>query len=413
LNLEFFIAQRCLGKEAGKYISRPIVIITQISVALSLAVMLISVSVVTGFRDGISGKVAGFASHIQIMNYQSNASYETLPLRREQSYLASLNQLPGIAHIQRFSTKPGLIKTKEEVQAIILKGIDSSFDWNFFKQALVSGEIWEASDTLTSEHILISKNIASRLKLSIGDRIGIYFIQNPPRMRRFTVSGIFETGLSEFDERFAITDMSHIQKINGWTADQVSGYEIFLQNFRDIDNMMPSILKTIESNLHPEDEALQVIKITDRYNQIFDWLNIVDTNVWLILFLMILVSGFNMISGILILILERTRMIGMLKALGTGNRSIRKIFLYQGSFILLKGMAWGNMIGLGLLELQKLTGWFTLNQSQYFLDRVPVNFNLLHILCVNAGSIIIILCFLLLPSLVIARISPDKAIQFN
>lgn len=375
--------------------------------------MLISVSVVTGFRDGISNKVAGFASHVQIMNYQSNASYETLPMQKGKKYAEALSRHTDIAHVQRFITKPGLIKTQDEVQAVILKGIDSSFDWGFFKNSLVNGEIWEASDSANSDNILISESLATRLNLIPGDRLGVYFVQNPPRMRRFTVKGIFKTGLTEFDERFAITDMTPIQRVNQWSSGQISGYEIYLKDFRQIDQIMDPILHTLEDHWEAGDEGVQVIKITDRYNQIFDWLNIVDTNVWLILFLMVLVAGLNMVSGILILILERTRMIGMLKALGTGNRSIRRIFLYQGFFIITRGVLLGNLIGLGLLALQSVTGWISLNQSQYFLDKVPVNFNLWHIALVNGGAMLLILGFLLLPSMVIARISPDKAIQFN
>ncbi len=380
---------------------------------MSLAVMLIAVSVVTGFRHQIANKVTGFAAHVQIVNYDSNLSYETRPIKRNQSFLGELSAIPEIRHIQTFATKPGLAKTDIGTSGLILKGIGADFDWSFFRNNLSEGNSWTPSDTLRSSHILISRHTARQLALTIGDSLSVWFMQNPPRARKFVVSGIYETGLEEFDKFFALIDIAHIQRLNQWPTEQISGFEIFFHDFRQVDRIYPKVFDTVGTNYSDTDATLQVISVTDRYAQIFDWLRIIDTNVWIILTLMVMVAGFNMISGLLIMILERTRTIGILKSLGASTPFIRNIFLMQSFSVILKGLFWGNLIGLGLLFIQYSTGLLTLDQSQYFLAEVPVEFNPIHILLLNGITLLAVWSMLLLPSMIIANISPDKSIRFQ
>lgn len=380
---------------------------------MSLAVMLIAVSVVTGFRHQIANKVTGFAAHVQIVNYDSNLSYETRPIKRNQTFLGELAAIPEIRHIQTFATKPGLAKNDVGTSGLILKGIGADFDWSFFRNNLSEGSSWTPSDTLRSSHILISRHTARQLSLQTGDSLSVWFMQNPPRARKFVVSGIYETGLEEFDKFFALIDIAHIQRLNQWSAEQISGFEIFFHDFRQVDRIYPKVFDTVGTNYSDTDATLQVISVTDRYAQIFDWLRIIDTNVWIILTLMVMVAGFNMISGLLIMILERTRTIGILKSLGASTPFIRNIFLMQSFSVILKGLFWGNLIGLGLLFIQYSTGLLTLDQSQYFLSEVPVEFNPIHILLLNGITLLAVWSMLLLPSMIIANISPDKSIRFQ
>ncbi len=387
--------------------------ITTFGVAMSLAVMLVSVSVVTGFRHQIANKVTGFAAHVQIVNYDSNLSYETRPIKRNQPFLQALEKMPEIRHIQTFATKPGLAKTDKATSGLILKGVGADFDWSFFQNNLISGASWTPSDTLRSNNILISRFTARQLALTPGDSLAVWFMQNPPRARKFVVSGIYETGLEEFDKFFAIIDIAHIQRLNQWPAGSVSGFEIYFHDFRQVEALYPKVFDTVGTHYSDTEATLQVISVTDRYSQIFDWLRIIDTNVWIILSLMVLVAGFNMISGLLIMILEQTRTIGILKSLGASTRFIRNIFLLQSLSVIAKGLFWGNLIGLGVLLLQYSTGILTLDQSQYFLAEVPVEFNLVYILVLNGTTLLTVWTMLLIPSMIISNISPDKSIRFQ
>ena len=296
---------------------------------------------------------------------------------------------------------------------MILKGVGADFDWSFFQNNLISGASWTPSDTLRSNNILISRFTARQLALTPGDSLAVWFMQNPPRARKFVVSGIYETGLEEFDKFFAIIDIAHIQRLNQWPAGSVSGFEIYFHDFRQVEALYPKVFDTVGTNYSDTEATLQVISVTDRYSQIFDWLRIIDTNVWIILSLMVLVAGFNMISGLLIMILERTRTIGILKSLGASTRFIRNIFLLQSLSVIAKGLFWGNLIGLGVLLLQYSTGILTLDQSQYFLAEVPVEFNLVYILVLNGTTLLTVWTMLLIPSMIISNISPDKSIRFQ
>ncbi|NJK96948.1 MAG: ABC transporter permease [Bacteroidales bacterium] len=413
MNTEYFIAKRLsTGKEAKRYVSRSIVRFASVSIALGLAVMIITVAVVTGFKNKITHKVFGFGSHIQIVNFDSNTSFETIPITRNNAVVEEIQKLPDVKHIQAFSTKPAIIKTSSEIQGIVLKGVDKDFDWTFFRENLISGKVIDISDSVTN-NILISKHIASLLKLKTGDDIAMYFIQDPPRMRRLTISGIYETGLEEFDKLFVIGDIKHIIKLNDWNNNEITGYEIALTNFRKIDEVHHKIISSVGLKLNPDGSGLKVTDIKEKYTQIFDWLNLQNMNVWIILALMLLVAGFNMISGLIILILERTNMIGLLKSIGADNVFIGRIFLVQSAFLIGKGLIWGNLIGIAVCLLQFHFHLIPLDQGSYFLDSVPINLNIFHILLLNIGTAVLIMSILIIPSLIISRITPENTLRFN
>jgi lipoprotein-releasing system permease protein len=414
MNTELFIAKRLiLDKENRRNISGRIVNIAIFGIAMGLIVMIVSVAIVTGFKQQIRNKVIGFGSHIQIINYDSNSSYETEPIGKKQPFYPSMNNMKGIKHIQVFATKAGIIKTATEIQGVVLKGVGSDFDWSFFKQNLVAGNTFKVNDSTKTNKVLISKYLASLLKLKVGEEFAMYFIQEPPRMRKFVIEGIYETSLEEFDKIIILADISHIQKLNNWNSDQVSGFEILINDFDQIDEMKHNIYKEAGNVFTKDGSKLKIVSIRDKYPQIFDWLNLQDMNVWIILILMLAVAGFNMVSGLLILILDRTNMIGILKALGAENYSIRRIFLYQSAFLIARGLLWGNIIAIGICLLQKYTGMVHLNQATYYISTVPINLKLTHVLLLNVGTLLVTFVLMLLPSLIIARISPVKTIQFD
>jgi len=414
LNTELFIAKRIFSdKSVKKGISQPIMTIAIIGIALGLAVMILSVAIVTGFKSEISNKIIGFGSHIQIVNYDTNISFETEPINKAQSFYTDINDLMGIKNIQEFAIKAGIIKTKTDIQGVVLKGVGADFDWSFFDQNLVEGKSFRITDSLKTDDILISKYIANLLKLNVGDKIIAYFIQEPMRMRPFVISGIYETSLAEFDEKFAMIDIKHIQKLNNWNDNQISGFEVLIQDFSKLDKMTEDVRDIVGFHFNPDGSKLKVLSIKEKYPQMFDWLELTDMNVWVILILMIAVAGFNMVSGLLIIILERTNMIGILKAMGTKNWSIRKIFLYQSGFIISKGLLWGNIIGLTICFLQAQFQIFKLDPTSYYLDAVPINLKIWHILALNSGTLITTVLMLIIPSYIISRLSPEKTIKFN
>jgi lipoprotein-releasing system permease protein len=414
LNIGFFIAKRLtFDKESRQTITRPITKISVLGIALGLAVMIISVAIVIGFKSEIRKKIAGFGSHIQIINYDSNNSFETIPVSKNQSFYPSLDSVYGIKHIQVFATKPGIIKTENDIQGAIVKGIGSDYDWSFFRQNLVEGEIFYINDSVKTDKVLISRYLSSLLKLKTGDRFGMYFIDDKPRGRPFRIAGIYETNLEEFDRQFILADIGHIQKLNNWNDDQVSGFEIILDNFDDIDYMTYIVNGIAGAKFYEDGSKLRVINIKQKYPQIFDWLGLIDKNVWVILGLMLIVACFNIISGLLIMILDRTNMIGILKALGTENRNIQRIFLYQAFYLLVRGLFWGNLIGLSLCWIQHYFRILKLEQSSYFIDYVPIYFNGFYFFLLNLGTLLITLLVLQIPSMVVTRISPVKTIRFD
>lgn len=387
--------------------------IAVVGVALSLAVMIIALAIVTGFKHEITDKIVGFGSHIQILNFDSNESYETQPVRKDQEFLPRLKAEPYILNVQEFATKAGIIKSGTDIQGVVLKGISSDFDWTFFRNYIKKGNIFIVPDSVRTNKVLISNHIADLLKLDVGEEFIMYFIQDPPRMRRFEVSGIYETSLEEFDRTFVLADIRHIQRLNDWEDNQVSGFEIAVNDFRHLDDLTYDVMNIVGYGFEDDGSKLMVTNIKEKYPQIFDWLNLQDMNVLIILILMLVVAGFNMVAGLLILILDRTNMIGILKALGTANPGIRMIFMYQAGYLIMKGLFWGNLIGLAICLVQKKFEILKLDQASYYLTSVPVNINIYHLLALNIATCIIIMLILIIPSVVISRISPVKAIRFN
>ncbi len=406
MNTEQFIARRLIKGGPGSF-SAPVIRIAIISVALGLAVMIVSVAIVTGFQRQIREKIVGFGSHIQIAKFDSNNSFEFEPISRKQPFYSKLEHTQGIKHIEVFATKAGIIKTTDQIQGVVFKGVGTDFDWSFFKDKLVSGRPFSTKDTVASDSVLISQNLADLLKIKVGDPLRMYFIiDNMARARRFGVSGIYNTGLGEFDLKFIFGDIRQIQKLNGWTDDQVSGFDVYINDFSELDKMEKIVYTEVGYDLNAK-------SIRELYPQLFDWLDLQDMNVIIILVLMVLVSGMAMISTLLILILERTSMIGVLKALGARNLSIRRIFLYNAAYIVGKGLLYGNIAGISLCLLQKQFGIVHLPQESYFMSVVPINLDILHLLLLNAGTLVACTLMLIIPSFIIARISPVKAIRFD
>lgn len=371
--------------------------------------MIVSVAIVTGFQNEITRKVVGFGAHIQISNYDKNNSFEAEPVYLSGNTYELLDSLENVDHIQVFANKAGIIKTDEEIQGVVLKGAGPDFNWNFFNEKIIEGEPLKIITNSTSDNVLISRSLADLLKLSTGNPLRMYFISadgSKTRGRRFNISGIYETGLQEFDILYVIGDIKHIQKLNNWSEDQAGGIEIFLKDFSNLDETNKVIFENISYDLDSR-------TIKDLHPQIFDWLELQDMNVIIIIILMILVSSIAMVSTLLILILERTNMIGILKALGYKNANLRKIFLYHAAYILILGLFWGNLFGISICLFQYYTGIIGLPQESYYMDVVPVNLNLLNVLMINLGSVFICMIILIFPSYIISRITPIRAIRFS
>ena len=416
-NTELFIARRIFfARGTSRKFSESIVSFAVFGIAFGLFVMILSVAIVTGFKKEVRNKVIGFGSHIQIVNLDSNSSYETAPVSENQSWLKQLRTMKGIKSVQIFATKPGIIKTENEIHGIVLKGVGSDFDWTFFKVNLVEGSVFSVNDSVKSDNVLISRQVASLLKLKVGDPLYTYFLNEETKsqkMRKFKICGIFSTSLEEFDRLFVLADIAQVRKLNDWKGDQISGFEISISDFDELGTLTKQIRQLTLQYSKEEEAVLRPVAITSKYPQIFDWLNLLDMNVWIILGLIILVAGFNMVSGLLILILERTTMIGVLKAVGASNWSVRKIFIYISTFLILRGLVWGNIAGLAFCLIQSRFGLFKLDPASYYLNTVPVNLKISYLLMLNGGTIIATLLMLLIPSWYVTKIEPDKAIRFD
>ena len=414
MNLPYFIAQKLIkGRRQGTSFSRPINVIAIVGISTGLAVMILAVSILTGFKQQIRDKIVGFGSHIQVLNFDSNISFETVPIETDQEFVPKIKNLPGVKHMQVFATKAGIIKTKDAIQGVVLKGIGPDFDWDYFKSSMVEGTVFTPNDSTRTNQVVISKKISDMLRIRVNDTISMHFVQDPPRMRRFTISGIYETSLEEFDKIYVFCDIGQIKRLNGWKDNQVSGFEVFIKDFDDLDIMTEEVANAIGYKISETDINVKVTNIRNKYPQIFDWLNFQDLNVIIIILLMLVVAGFNMISGLLILILEKTNMIGVLKALGSEDKMIQRIFIYQASYLIAKGLLWGNLIGIGIAFIQLRTGIISLNPASYYLKTVPVNLDIIHILLLNAGTMATIILMLLIPSKLVSRITPVKAIRYD
>lgn len=369
--------------------------------------MIISMAIVTGFQKEITDKVVNFGSDIVITEYSNLNAMEPKPVSKHQPFYPSLEQMEGIRHIQVFATKAGIIKTDEEIEGVVVKGVGADFDWSFFKKHITQGEIFSTSDTSRSKNILISEVISNKLKLKVGDRMEVFFIQDEKqRARVFNVTGIYKTGLAEYDERYVITDLLHIQRLNGWTEDQVAGFEVFVDDFEELDGLADVVYHSIGPDLFSA-------TVKELQPQMFDWLDLQDMNVRVIIILMLVVAGFNMISALLIMIIERVQMIGTLKSMGMNDGKIRNIFIYQALYLTGVGLFWGNVIGISLCLIQQHFGIITLPEESYYVKVVPINLQLIHILLLNLGTLFFCFLMLLVPSMVVSRIQPLKAIRFS
>ena len=412
LNTPFFIAKRLIrtgGRAESSNISgtRPIVRIAIAGIALGLAVMIISMAIVTGFQKEITDKVVNFGADIIITDYSNLNAIEPQPVSKLQDFYPSLTEIDGIRHIQVFATKAGIVKTDEEIEGVVVKGVGGDFDWSFFQRHLIDGQVFETTDSSRSKNILISESISKKLKLNVGDRMEVFFIQGErQRARVFDVTGIYKTGLAEYDERYVITDITHIQRLNGWSSDQVAGFEVFVDDFEDLDELEDVVYHSIGTDLYSA-------TVKDLQPQIFDWLDLQDMNVRVIIILMLVVAGFNMISALLIMIIERVYMIGTLKSLGMNDGNIRNIFIYQALYLTGVGLFWGNLVGILLCLIQSRFGLITLDEASYYVKVVPINLDIMHIILLNSGTLFFCFLMLLLPSMVVSRIQPLKAIRFT
>ena len=387
--------------------SSAIVKIAVAGIAIGMAVMLLSVGIVNGFQNEIQQKVIGFGSHLQISMYNTQNAVSEKPVDRAQPFLDDIRAEPSVKNVNVYAFKSGIIAANSEIKGVIAKGVDQDYDWGFFSQNLVEGSVFSIPDSTKSDSVVLSKYIMNKLKLELGEKITVIFIQDEKeRKRRFVVGGVYESGMDQFDANMMLCDIRHVQKLNNWTPNQVAGFEVTLNEFDDL-----GLLDEIISN-HITWE-FTTLKITDQFMEIFGWLELQDLNVIIILSLMVMVSGINMITALLVFILERTNMIGLLKALGATNGSLSKVFLYNAAYLILLGTFWGNLIGLSLGLLQKHFQIMKLDKASYYIDHVPVLFEWDVILYINIGSVLISMLMLIIPSMIVSRIDPVKTIRFN
>lgn len=414
MNLPLFLAKRIFNDKGDKRkVSRPAIRIATAGVAIGLAVMIISVCVVIGFKHTIRDKVVGFGSHITIANFMAMQSGEPFPICTNDSLLKTVEHIDGVSHAQRFGMKQGILKTNTDFLGVMLKGIGPEYDTTFIHQNMVAGSIPKFSDKVSHNKIVISKTMADKLKLKVGDRIFTYFINNDVRIRRFTVAGIYQTNLSRFDEVIAYTDLYTTVKLNGWEPDQSSGVELTVKDFNQLPIVDNRVIQKVNRTVDPYGETYSSETIQEANPQIFSWLDLLDLNVWIILGLMVCVAGFTMISGLLIIILERTNMIGLLKALGAKNRTIRHTFLWFATFIIGKGLLFGNIIGLGLVVLQHYTGIIKLDAQTYYVSTVPVELDPVLIVLINVATLLISVLVLIVPSFLVSHVHPAKSMHYE
>ena len=414
MNLELFIARRIhFSKEGNRQVTPPAVRIAIVGVALGLAVMILSVAIVIGFKKEVRNKVIGFGSHIQITNFDNNSSYETTPIAVSDSLLQALREFPGIKHIEGYATKMGILKTDSDFQGVVLKGIDTDYDWSFFRNNLKEGELLTIDPKKTSTDVIISRYLSDLLGLKLGDSILTYFMQEDVRARKFNIVGIYETGFMDYDKLFVLADIKQIRRLNGWEKDEVSGLELLVDDYDKLDQIAEDLYFNLVEKQDRHGNTYFTRSIKEMNPMIFNWLDVLDVNVVVILILIFAVAGFTMISGLLIIILERTNMIGILKALGENNVSIRKIFLYISFFLIGKGMLWGNVVGIAICLIQSHFRIIKLDPSIYYLDAVPIDLSIVSLILLNIGTLCASMLMMLGPSYLITKIDPAKSIRFE
>ena len=415
MNFPFFIARRIYSDQGDKRkVSRPAIRIATVGVAIGLAVMIVTVSVVLGFKHTIRDKVVGFGSHIQVRNVMTYGGGTQRPIRMDDSLTAVLNGIEGVDHVERFTTTQGILKTDDDFLGVAFKGIGPEYDTSFLKAHLTEGEIPEFSDSTSHYRLLVSKMIADKLRLKAGDKVFAYFIDyNDVRTRRYTISGIYETNMTRFDESLCITDLHTANRLNGWRQDQATGVEVRVKDFERLTDTEERFITQINRTADHEGNILTTETIYELYPQVFSWLDLLDINVWIILALMVCVAGFTMISGLLIIILERTQMIGTLNALGARNKTIRKTFLWFAVFIIGQGMLWGNIIGIGIVLVQQYTGLITLDPATYYVSEAPMELNLPFVVLINVATLLICVFVLIAPSFLVSHIHPAKSMRYE
>ena len=415
MNWKLFVAHRIYrSNEGGKEVSKPAVRIAMWGIAVGLAVMIVAVAVVVGFKHEVRDKVVGIGSDITVTNFDAQKSYETVPVSASDSLLDVLRTTDGVKHVQRYSTKPGMIMTDDNFLGMVLKGVSQEYDWSFLRKHLQEGEIPAFSDTASTNRTLISRTIANKLDLKTGDKLYTYYIDGEKvRARRLEVAGIYQTNFSVYDDLFLLTDLYTVNRLNSWQPDQVSGIEMEVEDYNALLPTKENIRAKVDMQKDRYGSTYYVTTVEESNPQIFAWLDLLDMNVWVILILMTGVAGFTMISGLLIIILERTNMIGILKALGADNLAIRKIFLSFSVFLISRGMLWGNLIGLTFIGVQSYFHPFKLDPATYYVDSVPVEFNLWWWALLNVCTLIVSVLMLVGPSFLIAHIHPAKSIKFE
>lgn len=402
----FSLSTQLLQTKNQKY-SRPIIKLTVAGVALGLIIMILALVITSGYKKEIREKVVGMGSHIRISNYDQNYSFDPIPFNRNQSFIKELNNNPNIKNIQYYSTKVGILKTENQVEGIVLKGIDSTFAWNLFSRNLLEGTQNKFNGSSLSNDIFISKKIAQKLQLKLGDKVSTYFVQDPPKQRSFVIAGIYETGLPDYDDRFVLVDLRHVQKLNNWDSSQVGGVELLINEYDNIDEVGNQVNLTIGYQLKAE-------TIKQIYPNIFKWLDLFNTNVIVLLIITLFVCIITMISTFFIIVLEQTKTIGILKTIGMNTKSIFRLFIILAIRLILKGMLWGNGIALSIGLIQKYLKIFKLDPETYYVSSVPIDFDPLIIIILNIGVLLICLASLALPALFVSkRISPVSAIRFD
>ncbi|MCO4292215.1 ABC transporter permease [Solitalea sp. MAHUQ-68] len=405
MNTELFIAKR-ISSSSQRTFSKVIVQVAITGIALGVAVMIASFAIVTGFKAEIRDKIIGFAGAIQLVKYDLSTSLENNAIRLNDKARQSIKNTPEITHVQSFATKTGIISTNGEIEGVVLKGVGTDFNWKFYADKMVEGNMLRLNNDSITNEVLLSKFTADRLKVKTGDNILMYFVQEPLRRRKFKIAGIFDLGIEELDKMYVLGDIKVVQRLNDWKNGEVGGYELAVNDYRKIDSLSKYIFENAG-------EDLAAYSARERFPAIFDWLALLDVNAIVILVLMLLVAGINMISALLILILERTNMIGLLKALGYTSWGIRKIFLYKASYLILRGMLIGNVLGIGFCLIQQKFRVISLDQQSYYMKFVPVEINWVTVGVLNIGTLIVCMLMLLVPSMLITRITPVKALRFK
>lgn len=415
MNFALYTARKIYNDKGDRRkVSRPAIRIATAGVAIGLAVMIVSVSVVLGFKHTIRDKVIGFGSHITVTNFLALQDDRPYPISMNDSIMEAIKSIDGIKHVQRYAMKQGILKTENDFMGVMFKGMAEDYDTTFIHDNLMEGAVPKFSSEAGSNKILISKTNADKLGLKSGDRVFAYFINgNDVRARRFNVAGIYQTNLTKFDNAICFCDLYTAVKLNNWEKDQASGAEITVDNYDRLATVEKTIVKRVNRTTDRHGETYSSATVEQLNPQIFTWLDLLDLNVWIILALMVCVAGITMISGLLIIILERTNMIGVMKALGARNRTIRHTFLWFAVFIIGKGMLWGNVIGIGLTALQYFTGIVSLDPTTYYVNTVPIEFDMPLIATINIATLIVCVAALIAPSHLVSFIHPAKSMRYE